>query len=102
VDGQWEQKKVWRNADQATMPSFFLFFGCSFRFLSFLCPFRLALSSDCLLSLCSMYYDIYVNKSRDPQTIFTKERKKGHLHFCQHIYFSFSQNIIVCIFGIFQ
>ena len=71
-------------------------------FLSFHCPLRLALSSDCFLSLCSMYYDIYVNKSRDPQTIFAKERKKGHLHFCQHIYFSFSQNIIVCIFGIFQ
>ena len=28
MDGQWEQKKVWRNADQATMPSFFFFFRC--------------------------------------------------------------------------
>ena len=51
-------KRVWRNADQATMPSFFLFFGCSFRFLSFLCPFRFALSFNCFLPLCSMYYDI--------------------------------------------
>ena len=76
-------KKVWRNADQATMPSFFLFFGCSFRFLSFLCPFHLALSSDCFLPLCSMYYDIYVNnKIRVPQNI--------------------QQNIFVCVFGIVQ
>ena len=59
VDGQWEQRKVWRNADQATMPSFFLFFGCSFCFFYLffaLSVLLFLLTASCLCALCTTTY----------------------------------------------
>ena len=54
------------------------------------------MSHDCHIYVtytCHMYFTylshichIYVKISRDPQTILVKEGKKGHLHFCQHIF----------------
>ena len=88
VDGQWEQKEVWRNADQATMPSFFHYFGCSFRFFFiFSLPFP-SCSFFWLLLASVLYVQRYICEQKQGSTNQLCQRgEKGYLHFSQHIFY---------------